>query len=457
MMLIDTHCHLDFPEFNQDRSDVIDRAQKAGVGYIINIGSSIDGSKRSLELAKENPMIYATIGIHPHYAKAVGGEVPDELKALAREDKVVAIGEVGLDYYRNLSPKELQARLFVNFINLARENNLPIIIHTREAHQDTLDILKREFKDRIRGVMHCFSADEEYLKECLKMGLYISFTCNLTFKNAKNLRNLAGKAPIERLLLETDAPFLAPQEYRGKRNEPSYLTYLVKELARIHGLSEDDIARITTYNAKMLFGLPLEERPKIAYPIRDSLYLNITNRCTNDCDFCVRNRSDFVKGHNLRLDKEPTVEEIMESINDPSRYREVAFCGYGEPMLRLDVVKRVAQKLKQMGTRVRIVTNGEGNLVHKRSIVKELVGLIDKVSVSLNVDSDKMYDEVCKSKFGPGVFNKVKEFVRECKNTGMEVEVTFLDLPGVDMKNCERIARDELGVHFRIRRLNTVG
>lgn len=255
MTLVDTHCHLDFPEFNQDRSEVIDRARKAGVDYIINIGSSVEGSKRSVEMAKENPMIYASIGVHPHHAKDVNGEVPDELKGLTETQKVVAVGEVGLDYYRNLSPKDLQKRLFVDFIGLAKEKNLPIIIHVREAHRDALRILKDEFKDKINGVMHCFSADEEYLKECLRLGLYISFTCNLTFKNAKNLRAIAKKVPVERILLETDAPFLAPQEFRGKRNEPSYLIYLVRELAGIYGISEDDIARVTTDNSKGLFGI----------------------------------------------------------------------------------------------------------------------------------------------------------------------------------------------------------
>lgn len=461
MILVDTHCHLDFPEFNQDRYEVIQRARDSDVAYIINIGSSVEGSRRSVELAKENPMVFATIGIHPHHAKDVNGRVPEELKALVKMDKVVAIGEVGLDYYKNLSPKKLQKSLFINFLDLAKENDLPVIIHTREAHQDTLDILKAyslKLKAKIKGVMHCFSADEGYLKECLSMGLYISFTCNLTFKNAKDLRFLAKKVPLERLLLETDAPFLAPQQYRGERNEPSYIIHLVKELSEIHGLSVDDIARITTHNAKSLFGLPIEEKREIAYPIRDSLYLNITNQCTNSCDFCVRYKGDFVKGHNLRLEREPTTDEIMEEITDPAKYKEIVFCGYGEPTLRLDVVKEVSKRLKDMGAhKIRMVTNGEGNLIHKKSIVKELAGLIDKVSVSLNVDREEKYEEICKSKFGPGVFKKVKGFAKECRDSGMEVELTFLDLPGVDVKRCKKIAKDELGVDLRIRRLNVVG
>jgi len=457
MMLVDTHCHLDFPEFNQDRKEVIERAREAGVAYIVNIGSSVEGSRRSAQLAREHPFIYAAVGVHPHYAEDVGGKIPEELRGLVEQDKVAAIGEVGLDYYRNLSPKELQKGLFLDFIKLAKERNLPVVIHTREAHKDTMDILKKEFKGDIKGVMHCFSADEDYLKECLDMGLYISFTCNLTFKNSKGLRAVAEKVPVERLLLETDAPFLAPQQFRGRRNEPAYLTYLAEEHAGIHGLSQDDIARITTHNAKTLFGLPLKEEPRIAYAIRDSLYLNITSRCTNDCDFCTRNKGDFVKGHNLRLETEPGVEDIMKAIKDPKNFKEIVFCGYGEPLLRLDVIKKVAGILKQKGAHIRIVTNGEGNLIHKRSIAKELAGFIDKVSVSLNVDTKEAYDRICRSAFGPDVFDKIKEFARECKDAGIEVELTFLDIDGVDLAKCEKIAENEIGVNFRIRKYNIVG
>jgi TatD DNase family protein len=458
MTLIDTHSHLDFPDFNQDRRDVIERARKAGLGFIINIGSSVEASERSLGLAREYDMVYASIGIHPHYAKDVKGEVPDGLKRLIREDKVVAIGETGLDYYRNLSPKELQRSLFIEFIGLAAENDLPLVIHAREAHEETLSILGDNLKGGARGVMHCFSGTENDLAGYLELGFLISFTCSLTFKNAGKLRSLAERVPPEKLLLETDAPYMAPQEFRGKRNEPSYLTYLVEELSRIHGLTGEDIARITTHNAKTLFGLPIEEKPKIVYPIRDSLYINITNRCTNECDFCVRATKDFVKGHNLKLDREPAVTDIIEAIGDPAAYKEIVFCGYGEPTLRLDVVTEIARYIrKKGGLRTRMVTNGEGNLIHNRSIVKELVGLIDRVSVSLNVDTGDKYDKICKSRFGPGVFEKVKEFARECRSGGIEVELTFLNLPGVDRKNCKRIAEDELKVNFRMRNLNAVG
>ena len=457
-MIIDTHCHLDFKDFDTDRDSVIDRAVASGVVRIVNVGSSIEGSRRAVELAAKYDMVYASVGIHPHDASKVTDDVMEELKDLAANKKVVAIGEVGLDYYRNLSPKDSQKAAFVKFIDLAREVDLPLIIHSREADSDTLDILKvRGQRSEVRGVVHCFSGSADFLKGCLDMGLHISFTCNLTFKNANKLRELAKTVPTEKILLETDAPFLAPEGMRGKRNEPSYLTCLIDEWVKISGLSKEDIERIMTHNANKLFKLGLDEQgSKIAYKIRDSLYLNITNACTNNCDFCVRAQTSFVKGHNLKLDKEPSVEEIIKAIGDPSRYREIVFCGYGEPTARLDVLKAVAKSVKHQVPSVRLVTNGHGDLINNRAIAKELAGLIDKASVSLNTDKEDMYNKVCKPEFGPKTYKAIMEFIKDCVKNNIQVEVTCLDLPGVNISECENIAKS-LGAGFRLRSIGRVG
>ena len=455
-MLIDTHCHLDFKDFDRDRDSVIERAKKAGVSRIVNVGSSIEGSRRSLELAAKYDIVYASIGVHPHEASSVTDEVINNFKTMAKEKKVLAVGEVGLDYYRNMSPREVQQSAFRKFIHLAMDLGLPLIIHARDANREVMDILRMERKGAVSGVMHCFSGDGNFLNECLDMGLYISFTCNLTFKNAKNLKKVASSMPAERLLLETDAPFLAPQELRGKRNEPSYLTYLVDEWSKVLKLSKEDIARITTHNADKLFKLGLHDAVRIAYEIRDSLYLNITNRCTNSCDFCIRAQTPFVKGHNLRLEKEPSVEEILKAVGYMKKYKEVVFCGYGEPTMRLDVVKAVAKELKRSGARVRLVTNGHGDIINSRPIVKELKGLIDRVSVSLNSDTESAYNNICRPEFGAGTYKKVLDFIKSCAENGIEAEVTCLDLPGIDLKKCENIAKS-LGAKFRLRELGIVG
>ena len=255
-MVIDTHCHLDFDEFNTDRIDVIKRAKEAGIEYIINVGSSPAGSRKTVELASLHNDIFASVGIHPHHADDVTEDTFVEMKKLAAKEKVVAIGEVGLDYFKSLSSPEKQKELFVKFIGLSKELRLPLVIHNRDAHQDTLDILKKTCSLPVRGVMHCFSGDSKVLTKVLDMGLFVSFTCNLTFKNARRLREIAKNVPPDRLLLETDAPFLAPQVKRGKRNEPAYITELRDILSELLNLPKDEIERITTENAKRLFGIP---------------------------------------------------------------------------------------------------------------------------------------------------------------------------------------------------------
>jgi len=252
-MLIDTHCHLDFKDFKDDLKAVLGRSIDSGVGFIINVGSSVDGTARSIKIAEENEFIYASIGIHPHEADKT---TEDEIKSFARflsSPKVVAIGEIGLDYYKNISSKENQRKLFIRLLEIAKTAHLPLIIHNRDANADTINILNNIMGGQVSGVIHCFSGDEKFLKTCLDMGFFISFTCNITYKNAIALREVVKLVPMDRLLIETDAPFLAPQAFRGKRNEPMYVRYAAEEIVRIKGISFEEVADTTTENARQLF------------------------------------------------------------------------------------------------------------------------------------------------------------------------------------------------------------
>lgn len=251
--LVDTHAHLDFPEFDQDRDAVIEQAKIKGIDLIVNIGSSLEGSKRSVELAKKYPCIYAAVGLHPHEADQADENAIKEIKELAKKDKVVAIGETGLDYFKNFSAGDNQRKLFYSLIDLAKEFNLPLVIHSRQAQDDTLSILREKMP--LKAVVHCFSGDESFLAQCLELGIYISFTCNITYKKAAGLRELMKVVPLDRLMLETDAPYLSPEGFRGKRNDPSFVRLLAEEIAKIRGMDVSEIARSTTENARRFFGL----------------------------------------------------------------------------------------------------------------------------------------------------------------------------------------------------------
>lgn len=456
-MLIDTHAHLEMREFNDDRDDVIKRAREAGVEYILTIGTTIESCRDAVLLADKYDFIYAAVGIHPHEAKDILHPAYELIRRFAQHKKVVAYGEIGLDYHYEHSPRTDQKRKFRDMLHEARELKLPIIVHDRDAHEDMLQILSEEWSPGLGGVMHCFSGNVELARKLIEMGFLISIAGPVTFPKAEALREVVRRIPIEYLLIETDAPYLAPQPMRGKRNEPAFVRHTAEAIAKIKGLSFDDVARITSFNAMQLFGIGImPEKGRITYPIRNSLYLNITNRCTAACTFCIRYHTDFVKGHNLRLREEPTAEALIKEIGDPRQYAEIVFCGYGEPLLRLEVVKAVAGEVKRLGGTVRIDTNGHANLIHKRNVLPELAGLVDVVSVSLNAQNAELYEKLTQPKFGVEAYEAVKDFIREAKKYVPEVIATVVSAPGVDIEACQKIA-NELGARFRVREYNVVG
>lgn len=252
-MLIDTHCHLDFPEFDGDREAVVAEAAAAGVAYIVNVASSVIGARRALEVAACFPGVYAVVGVHPHEADMVSEADLREISRLAEREKVVAIGETGLDYYRNLATPQNQQRIFRSQIEIALERGLPLVVHCRQAQEDTLKILK-EYPS-LRTVIHCFSGDHSFLSECLARGYYCSFTCNITYKKAGDIRSYAAAVPMERLMLETDAPYLPPEGLRGKRNVPAWVRYAAEAVASAQGAGFEQVCEATTANARAFFGI----------------------------------------------------------------------------------------------------------------------------------------------------------------------------------------------------------
>ncbi|HSR10528.1 MAG TPA: TatD family hydrolase [Thermodesulfobacteriota bacterium] len=457
-MLVDSHAHLEMKDFDRDLDRVIERADRAGVKQIITSGTTIPEIEKALGIAAKHPQVFVSIGIHPHEAKGISDGDYEKLRAFAAEEKVVAFGEIGLDFYRNHSPREVQVERFRELLKLGSDLRLPIVIHERDAHEKILELLEEEQEGRWRGVFHCFSGDAEMARKVIAMGFSISIPGTVTFKKSAAQQEVVRQTPLEKILVETDAPYLAPEPFRGKRNEPAYVVRTAQKIAELKGLTLEDVSRITSLNAHLLFGIG-EGAPKgrLVYRIRDSLYLNVTNRCSNRCAFCWKNHSYVVKGHDLELAREPGRDDLLRAIGDPAPYKEVVFCGFGEPLLRLDLVKDVAGELKKRGVKIRIDTDGQANLVYGRNILPELKGFVDSVSVSLNAENAEKYQRICRSPFGEKGFEGVLDFLREAKKVIPDVTATVVGMPGIDVEASRKLAEDELGVKFRVRSYDEVG
>ncbi|MBT9142708.1 MAG: D-aminoacyl-tRNA deacylase [Dehalococcoidia bacterium] len=259
MSLIDTHAHLTDNRFAHDLDEVLLRAEESGVRAMINVGYDLSSSRRCVALASKSEMFFAAVGIHPHEAAKVGEQALARLRQLALGGNVVALGEMGLDYYYNHSPRNLQQELFRRQIRLAKSLSLPIIVHDRDAHEDVLTILGEEGAETVGGVLHCFSGNLNFAARCLNLGFHISLAGPVTFSNSKDLAAVAEFIPSDRLLLETDAPYLAPVPYRGKRNEPAYLLAVAEKVATLRRTTVKELSDCTTENAKKLFKLEIKE------------------------------------------------------------------------------------------------------------------------------------------------------------------------------------------------------
>ncbi len=253
-MLFDTHAHFDDRQFDKDRDEILRSLSSLGVSNVVNIGADMDGSRESVKLAEQYDFIYATVGVHPHDTKNMTEKDIDELRSLAAHPKVRAIGEIGLDYhYDDGAPADMQKKWFIRQLELAKELDMPVVIHDRDSKGECLEILK---KHKIsNGVVHCFSGSAETAREILKLGMMISFTGVLTFKNARRAIEACAEVPLDKLMIETDCPYMAPEPHRGERNFSGYVRYVAEKMAEVKGVSYDEIVAITNANAKRFFGI----------------------------------------------------------------------------------------------------------------------------------------------------------------------------------------------------------
>ena len=456
-MYFDTHAHLDLSPLSEAEDAVVRRAHDAGVTRITTIGIDPESSANAVAIAHRHAGIYASVGLHPHDASRLSDETLSRLEELSRCDKVVGIGETGLDFYRDRSPRDAQRTAFREQIRMARRRNLPVIVHDRDAHDEVLSILAEEKAAEVGGIFHCFSGDLAMARKAVAMNFLVSIPGAITYKGSEAQVAAVRGLPLDRLLIETDCPFLAPLPHRGKTNEPSYVPLVAAKVAEIQGVSVEDVARVTTWNALRLFRVPVEEEVRTVYRIRDSLYLNVTNRCTNVCTFCAKRRDWHVKGHLLKLPSEPESAEVLSLVGDPTAYEEVVFCGFGEPLLRLPAVKEIATELKRRGARVRVNTDGLANLVHGRDILPELAGLVDALSVSLNAPDAETYSRICPNRYGAASFPALLDFLREAPKHVPTVSASAVALPGLDPEAVRRLAESIPGVSFRLRPYDDLG
>jgi TatD DNase family protein len=462
-MYIDSHAHITAEQFAPDRDEVIQRAQDAGVEYIVNPGTDLEDSRKAVELADKHSCVYACVGFHPHEAAKADEKSLQEIEELSRHPKVVGIGEIGLDFHYNFSPPDRQEAVFNEQVRIAQRRNLPIVVHTREAMELTLRIVEDAITrsgetwrsssatshgrhGAPRGVFHCFPGDVAMAWKVIGMGFFVSLPGIVTFYKSGNAAAVAAAISPEYLLLETDSPYLAPVPHRGKRNEPALLTGIASRIADLQHLSAEDIGRATNYNVFRLFGIGKVGAPQITYKLKNSLYINLTIRCNADCVFCDRKGEAVIKGNNLRIEREPTVQEVIAEIGDPASYDEIVFCGYGEPTIRLEEIKEIARWVKERGGKTRINTDGHGNIINKRNIVPELVGLIDAVSVSLNATDPDQYGRLMQIN-GAVFFPAMLDFAREAANRLPRVIMTVVDLDEVDKEKAKRMA-EEIGAVF---------
>ncbi|MCP4229620.1 MAG: YchF/TatD family DNA exonuclease [bacterium] len=451
--LIDTHAHLDGGRFDDDRDDVIHRAAEAGVKRIIVPGADLHSSRKAVELAGRYDEVYAAVGIHPHDAVKMPEEAGEitRLAVTGKDDgTVIVIGETGFDYHYMHSPKHEQQENLRWHLELAQELELPVILHSRESDEDIMAVVDDVGLPERGAVLHCFSGGEKLARWALDWGMLLSFTGAITFrKTPKTDGVFALLSPCE-VMVETDAPYMAPHPHRGKRCEPAYIPLIARRLAENLEVPYKDLVATTTLNARRFFGIQIEFGGDIVYELHGNLYVNLTNRCDNECTFCVRDRAGGVGGYDLWLDAEPLPEEVMAAIGEPARYREIVFCGYGEPTRRWADLLAVARWVKKLGGQTRLDSNGLGTLSNGYDITGDMPGTIDRVSISLNAPDTATYDRICPSRFGRKAYPAITEFIQACLNRNVETCASAVHSSGVDL-DAVRAQTVKLGIELKVR------
>jgi TatD DNase family protein len=417
--MIDSHCHLNLDTFEDDREDVLARAVGDGVAALVNIGFDRESIRGTLELLERYPFFYGAVGVHPHDASSLDDSLLAEIEGALKHPRVVAVGEIGLDFYRDHSPREVQREVFKAMLALARDQNLPVVIHCRDAFDDVLETLAAAGSTH-RGIFHAFSGEADAAKRVLETGLHVGIGGVVTYRNS-NLSKTLKSLPLERVVLETDSPYLTPHPYRGRRNEPSYVAHVARAVAWALGVSQVEVDAKTTGNVFEALGIGDEVRPGGVYRFGDTVYIQTTGGVPAGLE---------------GFDHEDT--------------REAVICGFGDPLEDVERVMNVARWAADRGLRVRVNTSGLANRSAGRDVTRELAEYVDEVVVAFYGTTASQHERLARSRVDEKAFEAMCNFVRASLEAGMDAVCEFIAAPKFEAEPCRVLARD-LGAQYDIR------
>jgi TatD DNase family protein len=417
--MIDSHCHLNLPHFDDDREGVMANAISDGVAAFMNIGYDRESLRNTLELLERYPFMFGAAGVHPHDAAALDDTLEADVRGALQHPRVVAVGEIGLDFYRDVAPREVQTEAFRRMIRVARDANRPIVIHCRDSFNEVIEVLTTE-GGTYRGIFHAFSAGEAEARRIFELGFHVGIGGVITYQNARLFETVAS-LPIEKIVLETDSPYLTPHPWRGKRNEPSFIAHVLRAVARAKGLSPAEVDRITTENYLAAMGLAAESLPRPVYRIDDTVYILSASAQPAD------------------LDSFPA--EAVE---------EAVIAGLVDPLENMERALGLAARAKELGWRVRLHTPGLANHAAGRDVTKELVGAVDELVVPWFGVTAEQHDSLAFPKVGKEGWESMRDFVRCSAASGIRTVCEFIAQPGFDAEPARALAH-ELGATYDIR------
>jgi len=422
MEFIDTHAHLYMKKYRGKLPNILREAQEAGIAKIIVPSSDPESIDSVIDMTEK------------------------------WKKKIVAVGETGLDFHYNFSPRNTQIEVFKKHIEMAERFNLPVIIHMRKSFSEIKKVLD-SFSKLPGALVHCFGGTLDQAKYFLDKGIFLSFTGTVTFDKSDKLAKIINSIPLDNFFLETDSPYLTPEPLRGQTNHPKHVKLIAQEIAEIKGLEIEDIARITTKNASMFFGIPFDNTPCYYFVRGKTLYLNITNLRNTRSDFTSLFRYPYLKGYNLHLNEEPSAEKLKLTIqNNILKIQNVVFLDYGEPTLREETLKEVAKFAKEMKLKTVLDTDGLANRHYQRNFAVELRGLFDGINVTVNASNPKEYQHFHRPPFGEESFREVLNFITECNRIIPSVRIQTVELPDLNVENCKKIAIEDLKAGFEVRK-----